>query len=329
MPPIEIGRVILKSALARATQGQEGARYIGAAISNVTGTSVQTILESLKTLIDSKVDPTDPRLSDARTPTTHAHSGEDITRGTLSQDRLGTSGTRDANNFYRGDGVFATPPAAQGAADSSTTTKGIGRISAAPTDPATPIFVGDNDTRNSNARTPTAHAHPIADVPVAADGVSDATRLTRSDDSRITPATTTKAGLQSAADKTKVDGQSTAARELVMIVGTGTTIFNNVSFAANGSIVSADVRGMTNIPLDAKGIIWQLGAGADGSTIFPDSADAANQAASAHRYSKHAGAFFSHLFFTPLGTGANAGKVKLSSATAQSGLFGIVHGYWR
>lgn len=34
-----------------------------------------------------------------------------------------------------------------GAANSSTTTKGIGRVSVAPVDPVTPIFVGDNDGR--------------------------------------------------------------------------------------------------------------------------------------------------------------------------------------
>ena len=35
------------------------------------------------------------------------------------------------------------------------------------------------------------------------------------------------------------------------------------------------------------------------------------------------------MFFTPLGTGANAGKVKLSSSAAQSGIFAFAHGYWR
>jgi len=42
--------------------------------------------------------------------------------------------------------------------DSSTTVKGITKLSVAPVSPTDPIAVGDNDPRNSNARTPTAHA---------------------------------------------------------------------------------------------------------------------------------------------------------------------------
>lgn len=42
---------------------------------------------------------------------------------------------------------YADALAIAGAPDSSTVTKGIGRVSVAPVAPATPIFVGDNDTR--------------------------------------------------------------------------------------------------------------------------------------------------------------------------------------
>ena len=153
-----------------------------------------------------------------------------------------------------------------------------------------------------------AHDHAAADLPAA---------------------TQSQSGTLSAADKTKLDGVSPNARELNMVPGTGTLIFNNVGFAAGGSVVSGDVRGLANIPVDAKGILWQLSGGADGTTMFPDSADAANQATNGVRYGKHSGSFHSPMFFTPLGTGANAGKVKLSSSAAQSGLYGFVYGYWR
>lgn len=46
----------------------------------------------------------------------------------------------------------------------STTAKGLVRVSSAPTDPTTPIAVETNDSRMTNARTPTAHTHPQADV---------------------------------------------------------------------------------------------------------------------------------------------------------------------
>lgn len=42
--------------------------------------------------------------------------------------------------------------------DSSTTVKGVAKLSVAPVSSTDPIAVGDNDTRMTNARTPTAHA---------------------------------------------------------------------------------------------------------------------------------------------------------------------------
>ncbi len=48
--------------------------------------------------------------------------------------------------------------------DASNTVKGISKLSAVPVLAANPIAVGDNDSRNSNARTPTAHTHPQGDV---------------------------------------------------------------------------------------------------------------------------------------------------------------------
>lgn len=46
----------------------------------------------------------------------------------------------------------------EAAADASTTVKGIVKLSAAPASPTDPIAVGDNDSRMTDARTPTAHA---------------------------------------------------------------------------------------------------------------------------------------------------------------------------
>jgi hypothetical protein len=58
----------------------------------------------------------DSRLTDARTPTAHGHSGADITSGTVAPQRLG-AGTPTGSNFLRGDGTWATP-SGSGAVDS-------------------------------------------------------------------------------------------------------------------------------------------------------------------------------------------------------------------
>jgi hypothetical protein len=55
----------------------------------------------------------DPRLTDARPPTAHTHSGADITTGTVAPERLG-SGTPSSSNFLRGDGSWQALPAPTG-----------------------------------------------------------------------------------------------------------------------------------------------------------------------------------------------------------------------
>jgi hypothetical protein len=59
-----------------------------------------------------------------------------------------------------------------GGSDASTTVKGITKLSVAPVLATDPIAVGDNDPRNSNARTPTAHA--ASHVGAGSDPIQDA-----------------------------------------------------------------------------------------------------------------------------------------------------------
>ena len=65
----ELGRTPIKQALARAVEGMEGARLIGASIAGLAGSNVQNVLESLKTLVDSKLDANDASVTNTRTPT--------------------------------------------------------------------------------------------------------------------------------------------------------------------------------------------------------------------------------------------------------------------
>ena len=71
----EIGRAILKTALARATAGTEGARFVGAQLTGSAATNVQALLEFLKNAIDGKA------------ATSHSHGIGDLpvaTSGTVS-----------------------------------------------------------------------------------------------------------------------------------------------------------------------------------------------------------------------------------------------------
>jgi hypothetical protein len=88
-----------------------------------------------------------------------------------------------SNNIVGGE----TPP------DASTTIKGVTKLSVAPVSPTDPIAVGDNDSRNTNARTPTAHA---------------STHTNGTDD--IQNATVAQKGLLTAADWAAFNGKQAA-----------------------------------------------------------------------------------------------------------------------
>lgn len=63
-------------------------------------------------------------------------------------------------------------------------------------------LVKTNDSRLSDARTPTTHSHTIADLPVATSGTSNATQLVRADDSRLSNARTPTAHNHAASEIT-------------------------------------------------------------------------------------------------------------------------------
>ena len=87
----------------------------------------------------------------------------------------GVAATFDSvNNKYN-----VNVPGGASVSDASTTTKGISKLSVAPATATDPIAVGTNDPRMADARTPTAHTHPIADL--TATGTRDATTFLRGD----------------------------------------------------------------------------------------------------------------------------------------------------
>jgi hypothetical protein len=176
--------------------GQAGSWYL--ARSNHTGTQVLATISDAGTAAARNVPSSgnagateavlgnDTRLSDARTPTSHAHAGADITSGTVGTARLG-SGTPSSSTFLRGDGTWAE---LSGGGDADTLggqagswylarsnhtgTQVLATISDAGTAAARNVpssgnagsteAVLGNDTRLSDSRTPTSHAHAGADI---------------------------------------------------------------------------------------------------------------------------------------------------------------------
>ncbi len=120
----------------------------------------------------------DSRLSNARTPTAHSHVIADVT---------GLQTALDGKAAVSHTHVIADLPVATSGTSSSTQ------------------LVRADDSRLSNARTPTAHSHVIADLPVATSGTSSSTQLVRADDSRLSNARTPTAHTHGNADITDVD----------------------------------------------------------------------------------------------------------------------------
>lgn len=84
----------------------------------------------------------DTRLSDARTPTAHVHSGADITSGTVDPGRLG-SGTSITTKFLRGDSTWQTITAGGVATDTIFDAKGDLPVGTG-ADTAAKLTVGSN-----------------------------------------------------------------------------------------------------------------------------------------------------------------------------------------
>lgn len=182
---------------ARPAAGVEGRFYYV-----TTGASAGTIYyDNGSAWTDGIVLGNDTRLSDARPPTAHTHSAADVTSGVFGTARLGT-GTANAGTYLRGDGTWAgvsggSLSALSDVALASPATaqflrfNGTAWANAAIADADLPgTIVRTSDTRLTDARTPTAHSHGIADLPVASSGASSATALVRADDSRLANART-------------------------------------------------------------------------------------------------------------------------------------------
>lgn len=157
---------------------------------------------------------------------------------------------------------------AAGAADASTTVKGVSKLSVAPASPTAPIAVGDNDPRNSYTRTPTDATVTDAKIattlsPSKITGTAVVTADSRLSDARTPTTHATSHGSGGSDAVTLAESQVTGLvadlaakvpKSLVdakgdLLVGTADDVVARLGVGTNGQILTADSGA-------SKGVAW-------------------------------------------------------------------------
>lgn len=123
---------------------------------------------------------------------------------TGAQGPQGIQGVQGTTGAQGPTGPPGTPP------DASTTVKGIGKVSVAPADAANPVFVGDNDARNSNTRTPTDGT--VTDAKVASGAAIAESKLNLASDAAAGTASRRTLGTGALQAASGTDGRFTDTR---------------------------------------------------------------------------------------------------------------------
>lgn len=201
----------------------------------------------LEGILDNKVETTDPRLTDARTPTSHTHGnisndGKVTTDGAMGNGtallfvtadgtvtKANAAFTSGTTNFLREDGTFAAPPTAAEMTGASEEDPGTGGTVPAPAAGqqtyyltgagtwAAPNWLTEHPTismgsDDSDTATPDFGATFTAVGAIEKDANGHVTKVTtRTVTVPNTAASSGAAGLMSAADKTKLDAFQEAA----------------------------------------------------------------------------------------------------------------------
>jgi hypothetical protein len=129
-----------------------------------------------------------------------------------------------------------------------------------------------NDSRLSDARTPTAHSHAIADLPSAADAESSATKLVKANDSRLSNSRTPTTHAHVPGD---ITGLTEAVQDVVgamLIAGTNVTV-NYDDVANTFTINSSGGGGGTDAEVVRDTIGGALVAGAGIQITVNDAGD--------------------------------------------------------
>jgi hypothetical protein len=136
----------------------------GTGLSGGTITTSGTLAVSYGTTSGTACEGNDSRLSDARTPTTHTHAPSDIQQGGATSGQvLEWSGSVWAPATLSGGGGGTVTSVTAGTGLTGGTITGTGTI-AADFGTASGTICQGNDSRLSDARTPTAHNHSASEV---------------------------------------------------------------------------------------------------------------------------------------------------------------------
>lgn len=154
------------------------------------------------------------------------------------------------------------------------------------------------------------------------------------------PASATSAGVTklsvpptTAADPVAIGENDPRVADRFGSVKPSSSVFSGVQ-AANASLTSGDLRGVNGVPVDAKGvwIVAEATASTAGAArMFFDSADVATLDGFSARLGYDNTTFSTGVLPVPLGTGANAGKIKALVGTlpVTSTFIVYVRGWWR
>lgn len=110
-------------------------------------------------------------------------------------------------------------------------------------------LVRADDSRLSNARAPTSHSHAIADLPVATSGTSSSTQLVRADDSRLSNARTPTAHTHSVSDITGLGALATKSTVTNSDIG-GDAVDNGQLANMPALTIKMNDTGATDSPKD-------------------------------------------------------------------------------
>jgi hypothetical protein len=158
------------------------------------------------------------------------------------------------------DGLQALLDESATPATPAATTAVLGKVkmATAPTDPASPIAVGDNDPRNSNARTPTAHEHDDLRSPDGTSASVVATDETApgADDGGVS----ITAGM---------NGAATMGNGVANVTAGPTGINLNAPIIVAGGLIEGYAG---HIPIEYDGYVIDETSNANAYTVAPDTA---------------------------------------------------------
>lgn len=117
------------------------------------------------------------------------------------------------------------------------------------------------------------------------------------------------------------------------LAGDGLSVWSGVTVDTASGLVSTDLRGAGGVPSKARGVLAMMNVGSTSvtRTLYIDSADAPGASDGSPRHRTDTNRTTTGHYIVPLGTGENAGKIRLSRAPGDAGTDGVsvwITGWW-